>query len=175
MCLDFRELTPIEKASRMNQKLKANYEARLARLTPAQAYQKTSLVSKCVPALSGQWSDQGLISEGIDHEKKTSCIVTKYSDFCVGGTSLSWSIGTHSDWKGEVVTTDCNTPNLHYMTAMSVVEVGIPRVEPWNNRHRCTPKSSCDTAWYTVWPCKRVTTHTIYGDNACFPCENQHT
>ena len=29
----------------MNQKLKANYEARLARLTPGQAYQKTSLVS----------------------------------------------------------------------------------------------------------------------------------
>lgn len=40
-----RELTPIEEASRLNQKLKANYEARLARLTPGQAYQKTSLVS----------------------------------------------------------------------------------------------------------------------------------
>lgn len=39
-----RELTPIEEASRLNQKLKANYEARLARLTPGQAYQKTSLV-----------------------------------------------------------------------------------------------------------------------------------
>uniref|UniRef100_A0A7N6ARW0 VPS9 domain-containing protein n=1 Tax=Anabas testudineus TaxID=64144 RepID=A0A7N6ARW0_ANATE len=38
-----RELTPIEQASRLNQKLKANYEARLARLTPGQAYQKTSL------------------------------------------------------------------------------------------------------------------------------------
>ncbi|XP_070686715.1 VPS9 domain-containing protein 1 [Pempheris klunzingeri] len=38
-----KELTPIEEASRMNQKLKANYEARLARLTPGQAYQKTSL------------------------------------------------------------------------------------------------------------------------------------
>ncbi|KAM3608997.1 uncharacterized protein V6R79_008213 [Siganus canaliculatus] len=38
-----KELTPIEKASRLNQKLKANYEARLARLTPGQAYQKTSL------------------------------------------------------------------------------------------------------------------------------------
>ncbi|XP_040894992.1 VPS9 domain-containing protein 1 isoform X2 [Toxotes jaculatrix] len=38
-----KELTPIEQASRMNQKLKANYEARLARLTPGQAYQKTSL------------------------------------------------------------------------------------------------------------------------------------
>ncbi|XP_062277417.1 VPS9 domain-containing protein 1 [Scomber scombrus] len=36
-------LTPIEEASRLNQKLKANYEARLARLTPGQAYQKTSL------------------------------------------------------------------------------------------------------------------------------------
>uniref|UniRef100_A0A665WQG1 VPS9 domain-containing protein n=1 Tax=Echeneis naucrates TaxID=173247 RepID=A0A665WQG1_ECHNA len=38
-----KELTPIEQASRLNQKLKANYEARLARLTPGQAYQKTSL------------------------------------------------------------------------------------------------------------------------------------
>uniref|UniRef100_A0A672R5Y7 VPS9 domain-containing protein 1-like n=1 Tax=Sinocyclocheilus grahami TaxID=75366 RepID=A0A672R5Y7_SINGR len=40
-----KELTPIEEASRLNQKLKANYEARLARLTPGQATQKTSLVS----------------------------------------------------------------------------------------------------------------------------------
>ncbi|XP_029953147.1 VPS9 domain-containing protein 1 [Salarias fasciatus] len=38
-----KELTPIEEASRLNQKLKANYEARLARLPPGQAYQKTSL------------------------------------------------------------------------------------------------------------------------------------
>ncbi|XP_022624252.1 VPS9 domain-containing protein 1 [Seriola dumerili] len=38
-----KTLTPIEQASRLNQKLKANYEARLARLTPGQAYQKTSL------------------------------------------------------------------------------------------------------------------------------------
>ncbi|XP_062418937.1 VPS9 domain-containing protein 1 isoform X2 [Pungitius pungitius] len=38
-----KPLTPIEEASRLNQKLKANYEARLARLTPGQAYQKTSL------------------------------------------------------------------------------------------------------------------------------------
>uniref|UniRef100_A0A4W6EYU0 VPS9 domain containing 1 n=1 Tax=Lates calcarifer TaxID=8187 RepID=A0A4W6EYU0_LATCA len=38
-----KELTPIEQASRLNQKLKADYEARLARLTPGQAYQKTSL------------------------------------------------------------------------------------------------------------------------------------
>nr|XP_020468347.1 VPS9 domain-containing protein 1 [Monopterus albus] len=38
-----KELTPIEQASRLNQKLKANYEARLARLTPGQACQKTSL------------------------------------------------------------------------------------------------------------------------------------
>uniref|UniRef100_A0A8C6PRS8 VPS9 domain containing 1 n=1 Tax=Nothobranchius furzeri TaxID=105023 RepID=A0A8C6PRS8_NOTFU len=36
-------LTPLEEASRMNQKLKANYEARVARLAPGQAYQKTSL------------------------------------------------------------------------------------------------------------------------------------
>ncbi|XP_035252264.1 VPS9 domain-containing protein 1 isoform X1 [Anguilla anguilla] len=38
-----KELTPIEEASRLNQKLKANYEARLARLHPGQATQKTSL------------------------------------------------------------------------------------------------------------------------------------
>uniref|UniRef100_A0A673Z7P3 VPS9 domain containing 1 n=1 Tax=Salmo trutta TaxID=8032 RepID=A0A673Z7P3_SALTR len=39
-----KELTPIEEASRLNQKLKANCEARLARLPPAQARtQKTSL------------------------------------------------------------------------------------------------------------------------------------
>uniref|UniRef100_A0A8C2WPM7 VPS9 domain containing 1 n=1 Tax=Cyclopterus lumpus TaxID=8103 RepID=A0A8C2WPM7_CYCLU len=38
-----KELTPIEEASRLNQKLKANYEARLARLPPGRAYQKTSL------------------------------------------------------------------------------------------------------------------------------------
>lgn len=38
-----KELTPIEEASRQNQKLKATYEARLARLPPGQAYQKTSL------------------------------------------------------------------------------------------------------------------------------------
>lgn len=45
VCVCSRELTPIEQASRLNQKLKANYEARLARLTPGQANQKTSLVS----------------------------------------------------------------------------------------------------------------------------------
>ncbi|TNN30428.1 VPS9 domain-containing protein 1 [Liparis tanakae] len=38
-----KELTPIEEASRLNQKLKANYEARLARLPPDRAHQKTSL------------------------------------------------------------------------------------------------------------------------------------
>lgn len=38
-----KELTPIEEASRQNQKLKASYEARVARLSPGQAYQKTSL------------------------------------------------------------------------------------------------------------------------------------
>ncbi|XP_051916830.1 VPS9 domain-containing protein 1 isoform X2 [Hippocampus zosterae] len=41
-----KELTPIEEASRLNQKLKANYEARLARLKPGQAFQKTSLVER---------------------------------------------------------------------------------------------------------------------------------
>ncbi|XP_035381349.1 LOW QUALITY PROTEIN: VPS9 domain-containing protein 1 [Electrophorus electricus] len=38
-----KELTPIQEASRLNQKLKANYEARLSRLSPSQASQKTSL------------------------------------------------------------------------------------------------------------------------------------
>uniref|UniRef100_A0A8D0GN41 VPS9 domain containing 1 n=1 Tax=Sphenodon punctatus TaxID=8508 RepID=A0A8D0GN41_SPHPU len=38
-----KELTPLEEASLQNQKLKAAYEARLARLNPRQALQKTSL------------------------------------------------------------------------------------------------------------------------------------
>ncbi|XP_060040958.1 VPS9 domain-containing protein 1 isoform X1 [Erinaceus europaeus] len=38
-----KELTPLEEASMQNQKLKAAYEARMARLDPSQAMQKTSL------------------------------------------------------------------------------------------------------------------------------------
>ncbi|XP_069320901.1 VPS9 domain-containing protein 1 isoform X3 [Eulemur rufifrons] len=38
-----KELTPLEEASLQNQKLKAAYEARMARLDPSQAMQKTSL------------------------------------------------------------------------------------------------------------------------------------
>ncbi|XP_042294487.1 VPS9 domain-containing protein 1 isoform X2 [Sceloporus undulatus] len=38
-----KELTPLEEASLQNQKLRATYEARLARLNPSQAMQKTSL------------------------------------------------------------------------------------------------------------------------------------
>ncbi|KAG8508163.1 LOW QUALITY PROTEIN: VPS9 domain-containing protein 1 [Galemys pyrenaicus] len=38
-----KELTPLEEASVQNQKLKAAYEARVARLDPSQAMQKTSL------------------------------------------------------------------------------------------------------------------------------------
>ncbi|XP_029464076.1 VPS9 domain-containing protein 1 isoform X2 [Rhinatrema bivittatum] len=38
-----KELTPLEEASLQNQKLKAAYEARLARMNPKQALQKTSL------------------------------------------------------------------------------------------------------------------------------------
>uniref|UniRef100_A0A670IR95 VPS9 domain containing 1 n=1 Tax=Podarcis muralis TaxID=64176 RepID=A0A670IR95_PODMU len=38
-----KELTPLEEASLQNQKLKATYEARLARLNPSQTMQKTSL------------------------------------------------------------------------------------------------------------------------------------
>ncbi|XP_042126058.2 VPS9 domain-containing protein 1 isoform X2 [Peromyscus maniculatus bairdii] len=38
-----KELTPLEKASLQNQKLRATYEARMARLDPSQAMQKTSL------------------------------------------------------------------------------------------------------------------------------------
>ncbi|XP_071461202.1 VPS9 domain-containing protein 1 isoform X3 [Marmota flaviventris] len=42
-CTISRELTPLEEASLQNQKLKATYEARMARLDPSQAMQKTSL------------------------------------------------------------------------------------------------------------------------------------
>lgn len=56
----FRELTPLEKASLQNQKLRATYEARMARLDPSQAMQKTSLVSK---AQRGT----GLVREGTGH------------------------------------------------------------------------------------------------------------
>ncbi|XP_068384521.1 VPS9 domain-containing protein 1 isoform X1 [Eschrichtius robustus] len=42
-CHHSRELTPLEEASLQNQKLKAAYEARMARLDPSQAMQKTSL------------------------------------------------------------------------------------------------------------------------------------
>ncbi|ERE80623.1 Vacuolar sorting protein 9 containing protein [Cricetulus griseus] len=38
-----KELSPLEKASLQNQKLRATYEARMARLDPSQAVQKTSL------------------------------------------------------------------------------------------------------------------------------------
>ncbi|XP_027629261.1 VPS9 domain-containing protein 1 [Tupaia chinensis] len=38
-----KELTPLQEASLQNQKLKATYEARVARLDPSQAVQKTSL------------------------------------------------------------------------------------------------------------------------------------
>ncbi|PWA22143.1 hypothetical protein CCH79_00020167, partial [Gambusia affinis] len=38
-----KTLTPVEEASRQNQKLQASYEARVARLAPGQASQKTSL------------------------------------------------------------------------------------------------------------------------------------
>lgn len=44
-CFLCRELTPLEEASLQNQKLKATYEARLARLNPSQTMQKTSLAS----------------------------------------------------------------------------------------------------------------------------------
>lgn len=56
----FRELTPLEKASLQNQKLKATYEARMARLDPSQAMQKTSLVSKVQRGA-------GLLREGSGH------------------------------------------------------------------------------------------------------------
>lgn len=48
-----RELSPLEEASLQNQKLRATYEARLARLNPNQAVQKTSLASGAV------WEDNG--------------------------------------------------------------------------------------------------------------------
>lgn len=49
-----RELTPLEEASLQNQKLKAAYEARMARLDPSQAMQKTSLVSGTRGAAAGE-------------------------------------------------------------------------------------------------------------------------
>lgn len=48
-----RELSPLEEASLQNQKLRATYEARLARLNPNQAVQKTSLAS------GAGWDDNG--------------------------------------------------------------------------------------------------------------------
>lgn len=56
----FRELSPLEKASLQNQKLRATYEARMARLDPSQAVQKTSLVSKAQRRT-------GLVREGAEH------------------------------------------------------------------------------------------------------------
>lgn len=43
MCFIHRELTPLQEASIQNQKLKAAFQARLSRLDPRQAAQKTSL------------------------------------------------------------------------------------------------------------------------------------
>lgn len=56
-----RELTPLEEASLQNQKLKATYEARMARLDPSQATQKTSLVSGPREALCWWGKEAGLI------------------------------------------------------------------------------------------------------------------
>ena len=56
-CQHFRELTPLEEASLQNQKLKAAYEARMARLDPSQAMQKTSLVSGAQDHV--EWGCQG--------------------------------------------------------------------------------------------------------------------
>lgn len=52
-----RELTPLEEASLQNQKLKAAYEARVARLDASQALQKTSLVSRSQGGLC--WRGRG--------------------------------------------------------------------------------------------------------------------
>ncbi|NXL48896.1 VP9D1 protein, partial [Podilymbus podiceps] len=49
-----KELTPLEEASLQNQKLKAAYEARVARLNPSQALQKTSLATPASQTLSLQ-------------------------------------------------------------------------------------------------------------------------
>ncbi|KAK1192204.1 VP9D1 protein, partial [Pygoscelis papua] len=53
-----KELTPLEEASLQNQKLKAAYEARVARLNPSQALQKTSLAS--VPNTPPPWQTLSL-------------------------------------------------------------------------------------------------------------------
>lgn len=53
-------MTPLEEASLQNQKLKAAYEARMARLDPSQAMQKTSLVSKARVWVGGGGGGAGL-------------------------------------------------------------------------------------------------------------------
>ncbi|NXM81644.1 VP9D1 protein, partial [Oenanthe oenanthe] len=55
-----KELTPLEEASLQNQKLKAAYEARVARLNPNQAVQKTSLASG---ELGRSWEPDGTGSQ----------------------------------------------------------------------------------------------------------------
>jgi len=196
VCLDFRELTPIEEASRMNQKLKANYEARLARLTPGQAYQKTSLVSKCVPALSGQWSDQGLIYEGIDHETKTrfrhcDLMITMIMIFVWGALLSTDPLGPilieRVRLSQQIVTQHIS---ITWMPCKVCDNVGLPRDKPWNTVLWCTPKCPCAAAWYTkqalhsilqrrvacmhILHCKRVT--PLFSRlEPVWQCENQPT
>ncbi|NXD87945.1 VP9D1 protein, partial [Halcyon senegalensis] len=59
-----KELTPLEEASLQNQKLKAAYEARVARLNPNQALQKTSLASGDPAGLGGRGSCRWSVGKG---------------------------------------------------------------------------------------------------------------
>ncbi|NXS58824.1 VP9D1 protein, partial [Brachypteracias leptosomus] len=58
-----KELTPLEEASLQNQKLKAAYEARVARLNPSQALQKTSLASWGTLSLQRQMMENLVIAK----------------------------------------------------------------------------------------------------------------
>ncbi|NXH49601.1 VP9D1 protein, partial [Dicaeum eximium] len=67
-----KELTPLEEASLQNQKLKAAYEARVARLNPSQAVQKTSLASgelgrSWEPDRTGSQAGRGSLGDPAPH------------------------------------------------------------------------------------------------------------
>eukprot|EP00064_Thunnus_orientalis_P011575 superscaffoldBa00001682_g11606 len=65
-----KELTPIEEASRLNQKLKANYEARLARLTPETQRKPTTTAGSSVGAQS--FSTDCSLSPSPSHDFNTN-------------------------------------------------------------------------------------------------------
>ncbi|KAH0619722.1 hypothetical protein JD844_000660 [Phrynosoma platyrhinos] len=79
-----KELTPLEEASLQNQKLRATYEARLARLNPSQAMQKTSLAS-------GAWLEKVGLPKWKD----------RVDGFC--GCGLFVGVGTEMGSSGSMV------------------------------------------------------------------------